>query len=233
MRRNLMAIRTYMLLSLSLLVTGCASMNKQECYSANWQAIGYEDASQGKELIRFSEHRKACAKHNITANLEAYKQGHAQGARTYCTPLRGYNLGKSNQALPSFCPSDLTATMRHSYNLGRDLFLEKQILQGKINSINEESKKYDANIAKLSSELQEHQKYLKLAEDSLKNPNLGTAERLTYYTQGARLKELIKEKKNEIEQLQEKKKPYADSINTLNQQIRALDSRPLPALSTP
>ena len=51
---------------------GCASMSSEECENSDWRAVGYEDGSNGYSTDRFGGRRKACAKHGITADFQAY-----------------------------------------------------------------------------------------------------------------------------------------------------------------
>ena len=60
-------------------LSGCASMNAEECAATDWTAIGYEDGSRGYTADRFSNHRNACAKHGITPDFQAYMNGRSQG----------------------------------------------------------------------------------------------------------------------------------------------------------
>ena len=62
-----------------LFMSGCASMSSDECVATDWSAIGYEDGARGYTTDRFSRHRKACAKHGITADFGSYQAGRDQG----------------------------------------------------------------------------------------------------------------------------------------------------------
>ena len=55
-----------------LLVAGCATLDKDECRSADWYAIGLEDGARGRAIERLGDHRRACAKHNVAPNAERY-----------------------------------------------------------------------------------------------------------------------------------------------------------------
>jgi hypothetical protein len=205
-------------------------MNANECVTADWQAVGYEDGSRGYNSSRFSSHRKACAKHGVTADFPTYKKGYDQGVRSYCTPERGYSLGKKNKALPNICPSDLIASVRRGYDLGHDLYLEKKERQDEITELNKAIAGIDDEIEVLREELDEHKEYLKLAEDGLKDPNVKTSERLIFYTQRAQMRKLIVEKRQEIDLIEAEKEPYYLSIEDLKDEIRQLDRKPMPPL---
>jgi hypothetical protein len=60
-------------------LSGCASMNAEECAATDWSAIGYEDGSRGYTADRFGNLRKSCAKHGITPDFQAYMNGRRTG----------------------------------------------------------------------------------------------------------------------------------------------------------
>jgi hypothetical protein len=69
---------------------GCSTMSKQECKVADWYLVGVEDAQKGQPKSRLDDHRKACAKANITPDIFKYEAGHEHGLKTYCTTQNGY-----------------------------------------------------------------------------------------------------------------------------------------------
>ena len=48
---------TVIILSLS----NCANMNESDCLTADWQLIGFEDGSFGKNESHISQHRQECS----------------------------------------------------------------------------------------------------------------------------------------------------------------------------
>ena len=88
-------ILTITLVVLTMALGACSSMGPEECAATDWSAIGYEDGSRGMPTDYFSNHRKACAKHGVTADFPAYKAGRNEGLVEFCQPSRGYNLGVS------------------------------------------------------------------------------------------------------------------------------------------
>ena len=65
------------------LLSGCATMSKEECKQADWYLKGVEDASQGYATDRVVEHGKACARVNVVPDMKEYRKGHLKGARLY------------------------------------------------------------------------------------------------------------------------------------------------------
>jgi len=110
---------------LSLLViglTGCATMSSDECATSDWTAVGYEDGSRGYTSERFSKHRKACAKHGVTADFQAYQQGRSQGLVEFCQPGRGFNLGANGGQYKGVCSVELEADFLDAYRVGQQLY---------------------------------------------------------------------------------------------------------------
>ena len=64
-----------------LLITGCASLDKQECRLADWRMIGYEDGAAGRSGTRIGDHRAACAQHGVIPDMAAGPS--AAGAGTW------------------------------------------------------------------------------------------------------------------------------------------------------
>jgi hypothetical protein len=97
-------------------------MSAEECLVSDWSAIGYEDGARGYTTDRFSQHRKACAKHGIAADFEAYKRGREEGLLEFCQPARGYTLGVNGGRYNGVCSADVEAEFVQAYNAGHRLY---------------------------------------------------------------------------------------------------------------
>lgn len=111
---------------------GCASMSGDECVTSDWQMIGFEDGSRGYGAERLGEHRKACAKHGITPDLQAYRHGHEEGLRDFCQPSRGFNLGTRGGRYNGVCSAELEGDFLEAYRAGYHLYE----LRANVNSAN-------------------------------------------------------------------------------------------------
>jgi len=117
--------RTMTILTLSLgiiALSGCASMSGDECATSDWSVVGYEDGSRGYTTERFSNHRKACAKHGITADFQTYQRGRTDGLVEFCQPSKGYNLGASGGRYDGVCAVNLEPDFLDAYRAGQQLF---------------------------------------------------------------------------------------------------------------
>lgn len=96
-------MRTLVLIVSLSLLAACSSLSRDECLTADWETIGFEDGANGQPRQRIGEHRKACASHGITPDREAYDAGYAEGIATFCTFDRGEQAGRSGQQPMAVC----------------------------------------------------------------------------------------------------------------------------------
>jgi hypothetical protein len=132
-------LRTASSLLFVLLASGCASLGKDECLSADWYAIGLEDGARGRAVERLGDHRRACAKHNVAPDTGRYVAGRNEGLKSFCTYERGFSEGRSGHAYAAACPQPQGGTFLAGYQRGRELHelhrrldeLEKEIARTK------------------------------------------------------------------------------------------------------
>lgn len=109
-------------LILLTVLAGCATLNEDECITADWYAIGYEDGANGQPDTRIGSHREACAKHGVTPNLRKYRDGHDEGLLTFCTPRNGFNRARNGYQYTGICPALLEAEFLDGYDAGRQIY---------------------------------------------------------------------------------------------------------------
>lgn len=123
-------MRRWIVPALAIMVGGCASgLSKDECHLADWRAIGYEDGVKGWSESRIGEHRKACAKHGVALNFDAYHTGWEEGVSRYCQPGNGYSQGRAGQRYDGICPDHLEPEFLHAYQHGRELYEHERDLR--------------------------------------------------------------------------------------------------------
>lgn len=173
-----------------LALGGCASMSSEECAASDWSAVGYEDGSRGYATERFSSHRKACAKHGITADFRAYQAGRDEGLVEFCQPSRGYNLGVSGGAYHGVCDVALEEEFLDGYRVGQQLFG----LRSNVDSANARIDAKERELKRIRSEIREKEALL-IGEES------STEERILLLADLKELSERTGELENEIEVL--------------------------------
>jgi hypothetical protein len=115
-------------LVVALALSGCASMDEEECLTVDWRTIGFEDGAAGYAGDRIASHRKACAKHGVTPDLGLYRSGREEGLREFCRPASGYRLGAQGGGYGGVCPADLEHEFLSAYGSGRQLYtLESRV----------------------------------------------------------------------------------------------------------
>lgn len=116
-----MNTRVTIMMAALLTLSGCATMNQEECLTSDWRTIGYEDGARGSSADRVGQHRKACAEYGVTPDLQAYQSGREDGLRQYCQVQNGFNLGSRGGSYAGVCPADLEPDFVAAYHAGLKL----------------------------------------------------------------------------------------------------------------
>lgn len=126
-----------------LFVGGCASMSAEECLVSDWHAIGFEDGAAGYTANRIGHHRKACGKHGIAPDFEAYRAGREEGLREFCQPSRGFSLGAAGGRYYGVCSSDQEPHFVDAYRSGQQLYTLRSNVQSATNAIHSREAELD------------------------------------------------------------------------------------------
>ncbi|CAB1060229.1 hypothetical protein D1BOALGB6SA_4994 [Olavius sp. associated proteobacterium Delta 1] len=110
------------IMAIVLIFAGCASVSKEDCLLTDWYEIGRLDGRQGKPRTTFQGRAKACLEHGISADRQAYYNGHDQGLKYYCSEQKGFELGQKGLPYRSVCPLQLEPDFRAGYHKGIQSF---------------------------------------------------------------------------------------------------------------
>jgi len=137
------------LASLVIGLSGCASMNADECMASDWFAIGHEDGSRGYTSDQFGSYRKACAKHGVSPDFSAYQSGRDQGLVEFCQPGRGFNYGVNGGQYRGVCSVEAEADFLDAYRAGYQLYT----LRSNVSAANSQiyNKKHELEVAEKSA----------------------------------------------------------------------------------
>lgn len=105
-----------------LALAGCAAMNREECEVSDWRSVGFEDGVRGQTVARITDYRKACAKHHVAPDLDAYRAGYAEGVESFCREANGFSVGSRGAAYEGVCPAGLEEQFLDGYRTGRHLY---------------------------------------------------------------------------------------------------------------
>lgn len=120
-----------------LLLSGCATLNEQECRSADWRAIGRTDGQQGRAMDRLDEHRKACAEHGVTPNADRYWLGRSEGLQSYCQLDNALRVGRAGQAYLGVCPPQIDPAFRRFHAATYEVWRLRSAIDGVDNEIDQ------------------------------------------------------------------------------------------------
>lgn len=70
-----------LLLSAAVLavLSGCATLNEEQCRGQDWRGIGQKDGLEGQPPERLEAHAKACSKFAVLPDPVAWERGRAEG----------------------------------------------------------------------------------------------------------------------------------------------------------
>ena len=178
----------------TLVMSGCASMSSDECMTADWTAIGYEDGARGYTTDQFSKHRKACADHGVTPSFTDYQAGRERGLEEFCQPGRGFDVGASGGRYYGVCSVNLEPDFLDAYNAGRHLYtLESNVRNA------------SSNISSKENELKQIDEDIRKKEAALIASETTIEDRVLLLADLKRLSERTGELANEIEHLYEER----------------------------
>ena len=171
---------------------GCATLSEEECLSADWRTIGFEDGTRGHTTQRIGKHREACADYGVAPNYENYLAGHREGVRQYCVPARGFSLGRSGKRYNGVCPTDLENAFLAAFDDGQVVYR----LQQEISQLQQDIRRVRGEKETLEQEIEANEAMI---ISNATSPNL----RRELMAQNRKLEDLIEDKQLFIEQTEE------------------------------
>ncbi|MGB7433031.1 MAG: DUF2799 domain-containing protein [Ahrensia sp.] len=100
-------------------LSGCATLNEDQCAVTDWQQLGQSDGARGLSPDRIASHREACSKFNLPVDAPAWQAGWQLGIRQYCTFENGIEIGQRGSFGSNFCPVDLAEDFRIGNQAGK------------------------------------------------------------------------------------------------------------------
>lgn len=130
MRRGVIALYVAAFGGVAVLA-GCSSsgMKEEECLTADWRAIGYEDGARGFSPDYLGTRRKACAEAGVTPDFDAYMRGREEGLAHYCRPANGYRMGVAGYRYEGVCPPAAEPAFLSAHSDGFGLYQRRAAMQ--------------------------------------------------------------------------------------------------------
>ena len=139
----------------ALALASCETMSAEQCMAGDWSGQGYADGQSGLTMSRLDEHAEACAKHGVTPDAAAYAAGRRQGLVSYCTPGKGFEVGRAGSGYAGVCPSELEADFMPAYRDGQIVHEVEAALanaRGRVDSLGSRLEELDDKIVAKQAE---------------------------------------------------------------------------------
>jgi hypothetical protein len=91
------------------LLTGCASLSREQCQRGDWYGIGMADGQAGETASRKDQHVRACSEYGIQINDQQYLDGYARGQIDYCRIDNAFESGLRGRRYQHVCPPAIDA----------------------------------------------------------------------------------------------------------------------------
>jgi hypothetical protein len=91
------------------LLSGCASLSREQCLHGNWYSIGMADGRAGLPTERLDLHSRACSEYGIRVDTQQYLDGYAQGLGEYCRLENAFESGLQGRRYQHVCPPEIDA----------------------------------------------------------------------------------------------------------------------------
>lgn len=132
----------------ALVLTGCVSMNADDCKTADWAALGRDDALNGRSIDTAKLRADECRKFGYGINSTAYEEGRQSGLRDFCTPEGGAAFGsKGGDYTPGYCPAGMEPRFLYGYTPAHNRYQ----LQRKVENLRSEIDYREHEIRKIRS----------------------------------------------------------------------------------
>lgn len=191
-------------------LSGCASMSADECVTSDWSAVGFEDGSRGYTTERFGSHRKACAKHGVTADFQAYQRGRDEGLVEFCQPGRAFSYGVNGGNYNGVCAAEFEPDFLEAYHAGR-----------KLHTLRANVSRANSAIYARESELEAAEKRIVAAELALISDETTTEQRLALLAELKELSERTGHLESEIKQLVADRARFEQDLQYYEQTVAA------------
>ena len=119
----------------------------------------------GYGASRISDHRKACAKHGITPDLQAYRAGRNEGLQHYCQPSRAFKVGSSGGGYSGVCADHDEPSFLDAYNSGYNLYN----LRSRVNASNNQIRAKETQLKKNEDVMREKEAALIAKETTVED----------------------------------------------------------------
>jgi hypothetical protein len=131
-----------LLLLAALPLSGCASLSKSECRSADWYDIGIRDGASGRSEEYIIDHASACERVGVAPDRERWLAGRERGLERYCTASSGYRVGLAGGSYNDVC----FANGEHEFQRGFQVGSKIHAVAARIEDLERQSRDIEARL---------------------------------------------------------------------------------------
>ncbi len=151
-------------------LVGCASMTPEQCQSANWHDVGYQDGKDGNDPSIVDDYATDCLEANVVVNKSQWQQGFKQGTEVYCSADNGYKVGSEGRTYYNVCHDE---QFLKNYQLGKKEYQRQQRLMSLDSQIADLDNQMEATSdTKKYNKLRNRRKDLAHERSQLLNPDI-------------------------------------------------------------
>ena len=124
-----MKFRCMIILAGMLILTGCATLNKEQCLRGDWRGVGWTDGMNGEPAVRIEQHREACAEYGVRPDQKLYMDGRAEGLRQYCELDNAFQTGLDGKPYKNVCPPDIHPLFLRYHNAAYEVYQARRQIE--------------------------------------------------------------------------------------------------------
>ncbi len=114
--------------SMFALLTGCASLSREQCLRGDWSGIGMADGQAGEPADRKDQHVRACSEYGIQINDQQYFEGYARGLDDYCRIDNAFESGLRGRRYQHVCPPAIDSLFERCNSAAYEVYRIKREL---------------------------------------------------------------------------------------------------------
>lgn len=133
----------YATLACLTLLSGCSTLNEQECRSADWHRLGASDGQQGEPASRLDEHKDSCKRYGILPDEGEYLKGRDTGLLEYCQLGNAFRTGMNGEEYKGVCPLGVDVEFRRYNAAALEVYNSKKQVEDIDSQISKKEKELD------------------------------------------------------------------------------------------
>lgn len=138
-----MKISMCITLACLILLSGCSTLDEQECRTTDWYQLGIHDGQQGTPANLLDEHNDSCRRYGILPDRSQYLEGRNVGLLEYCQLGNAFRTGINGEEYKGACPLDVDMRFRRYNAAALEVYNSRKQIENIDGQISKKEKKLD------------------------------------------------------------------------------------------